>query len=375
MTRLDSSTWASQPVTSRSWLAAKSQGVSGSGAAFLHAPSFAFQAPGGGENQLLQTGRHLEDLGVPVRLFSAWTDRLENARVLHLFGMSHEGLALARIAKARGVAVVLSPIIWYEPRALTALETNPYRRLAGTVGYYLRQATPKIPSWRRALLHLADRVLPNSESEARQLVRLFGVPRERIRVVPNGVLPSLGTASPELFHDRFSASPFVLFVGRIEPRKNPLALIRAIRALDLPLVVIGEAPPGCERYWLECRRAGSERVCWLGGLENDDPLLASAYAAAKVFALPSWFETPGLAALEAALAGCAIMITPFGSTRDYFGDLVEYARPNRAREIERGLHKCWNSVADPRLARLVATRYLWPDVAQATAEVYDQVAR
>ena len=57
--------------------------------------------------------------------------------------------------------------------------------------------------------------------------------------------------------------------------------------------------------------------------------LASAYAAARVFALPSWFETPGLAALEAGLAGCAVAITPYGSTRDYFGDLraVCPARP------------------------------------------------
>jgi glycosyltransferase involved in cell wall biosynthesis len=140
-------------------------------------------------------------------------------------------------------------------------------------------------------------------------------------------------------------------------------------------VVIGDAPPGCERYWLDCRRAGGERVCWLGRLDHDDPLLGSAYAAARVFALPSWFETPGLAALEAALAGCSVVITPFGSTRDYFGELVEYARPDRAHEIEQALLKCWNSAADPRLARLVASRYLWPEVAQATAEVYDQVAR
>jgi glycosyltransferase involved in cell wall biosynthesis len=374
MTRVASSQ-CNAPVSSIDWLAAKSRGECSAGAVYLHAPSFVFQSPGGGETQLLQTGRHLEDLGVPVRLFSTWTDRLEKARLLHLFGMSREGLELARIAKARGVPVVLSPIVWYEPGALAALEASPVRCLAGLAAYYLRLAAPGVPSWRRELLLLADAVLPNSSSEASQLVRLFGVSRQRIRVVPNGVLPSLGTASPELFRDRFDSGPFVLFVGRIEPRKNPLGLIRAIRAVDLPLVVIGDAPPGRERYWLECRRAGGERVCWLGRLDHDDPLLASAYAAARVFALPSWFETPGLAALEAALAGCSVVITPFGSTRDYFGELVEYARPDRALEIERAIVKCWNGSADPRLARLVATRYLWPEVAQATAEVYDQVAR
>ena len=44
-------------------------------------------------------------------------------------------------------------------------------------------------------------------------------------------------------------------------------------------------------------------VSWLGRLDHHDPLLASAYAAARVFALPSWFETPGLAALEAGPGG------------------------------------------------------------------------
>src|SRR5262245_52257798 len=66
------------------WLAARSRGSIAGGAVMLHAPSFAFQAPGGGENQLIQTGRHLEALGTPIRLFSAWTDRIERARLLHL---------------------------------------------------------------------------------------------------------------------------------------------------------------------------------------------------------------------------------------------------------------------------------------------------
>ena len=70
-------------------------------------------------------------------------------------------------------------------------------------------------------------------------------------------------------------------------------------------------------------------------------MLASAYAAARVLALPSWFETPGLAALEAALAGCAVVVTPFGCTREYFGDRVEYARPDRPAEIGRAILRAW----------------------------------
>jgi glycosyltransferase involved in cell wall biosynthesis len=297
------------------------------------------------------------------------------ARVLHLFGMSREGLELARLAQARRVPVVLSPISWYEPRALAALEVGPMRKFASLAAWGLRSLCPTVPGWRRELLMRADRVMPNARSEAHQLMRLFGVKNARIRVVPNGVLPSLESATPELFHARWGIEPFVLFVGRIEPRKNTLGLIRAMKGLALPLVVIGVAPPGCESYAQECRREGAQFVSWLGRLDHHDPVLASAYAAARVLALPSWFETPGLAALEAGLAGCAITITPFGSTRDYFGDLVQYARPDRPAEIRRGIMKCWDDGSDPRLSRTIATHYLWSDVARITAEVYDEVAR
>jgi glycosyltransferase involved in cell wall biosynthesis len=365
----------SSPATMGSWLASRVRCECPEEAVFLHARGVAFQAPGGGENQLVQTARHLESLGVRVRLFCAWTDRLERARLLHLFGMSREGLELARLARGRGVPVIVSPICWYEPRALSALEADPVRRFASLAGWCLRCLTPRIPSWRRELLLLADAVLPNSRAEADQLARLFGVPRHRLHVVPNGVLPWFGTASPELFQRRWGQDPFVLSVGRIEPRKNTLGLIRAIGRLGLRLIIIGEATPAYRGYAQECRRASSSLVSWLGRLDHDDPLLASAYAAARVFALPSWFETPGLAALEAALAGCPVLITPYGSTRDYFGEMVVYARPDRPEEIRRGLKQCWDEGSDPRLAPSIATHYLWPNVAQITAEVYDQVAR
>ena len=357
------------------WLAERSQGPMPAGAVLVHAPSGAFQAPGGGENQLVQTARHLEARGIPVRPFSPWTDRLERARLLHLFGMTREGLELARVARARGVPVVLSPICWFEPRALVALASSPARAAWDLAKWGVRAAVPRTPGWRRALLGLADAILPNSKAEARQLVRLFGASRRAIRVVPNGVDERFARADPGAFRAEFGRDDFVLFVGRIEPRKNVQGLIRGLSGRGMPLVVIGDAVPGHEAYADECRRDGRGFVRWLPRLEHDDPLLASAYAAARVVALPSWFETPGLVALEAAMAGRAVVITPFGCTREYFGDAVRYARPDRPGAIGRAVERAWQDGPDPGLAARIGAHCLWPEVARRTAEAYDRVPR
>ncbi len=287
--------------------------------------------------------------------------------------MSREGLELARRAKARGTPVVLSPICWFQPAALWNLERTWARKIGSLSAWSLRRLCRRLPGWRRELLVLCDRILPNSHAEAWQLSALFGVAPERIAVIPNGVLSTFREASPALFRERYGYGEFVLFVGRVEPRKNTLGLIRAVRSLRLRLVILGAAPPECRAYLEQCRAAGGDAVLWLPPLDHEDPLLASAYAAARVLALPSWFETPGLVALEAALAGTAVVITPFGSTREYFGDRVVYARPDLSGQINSALARGWSEGPDPRLAGFVAAHYVWPRVAERTAEVYDQV--
>ena len=119
------------------------------------------------------------------------------------------------------------------------------------------------------------------------------------------------------------------------------------------LVVIGDALPGCEGYAADCKRSGASFARWLPRVDHDDPLLESAYAAARVLALPSWFETPGLVALEAALAGTAVVITPHGCTREYFGDRVGYARPDRPSEIARSIG-LWLQVGLDGASRIAA---------------------
>jgi glycosyltransferase involved in cell wall biosynthesis len=359
----------------RAWLTRRARGPMEPGSVVVHAPTSAFQAPGGGENQLIQTARHLEDIGIVIRPFSPWEDRLEDARLLHLFGMSREGMELARVAKARGVAVAVSPICWVEPKAIVALAPSRVRAALDLAKWAAWPFVPQRVGWRRELLDLADAILPNSKAEGRQLARLFGADRRKVRVVPNGVEARFANADATVFRSRFGPGEFVLYVGRIEPRKNVLNLIRACAVAGLPLVVLGDVVPGHAAYHAACRRDGAGFVRFLPRVDHDDPLLASAYAASRVIALPTWFETPGLAALEGALAGRVVVITPYGCTREYFGDRVAYARPGRVAEIVHALGRAWDEGPDPSLPEHIQNHYLWGAVARTTAEVYDEIAR
>lgn len=356
------------------WLAERSGGRAPRGSVLFFAPSRVFQAPGGGENQLTRTGMHLHELGVDVRLFNPWTDSLRGARLLHTFGMSREGLELARVARASGVAVVVSPICWYEPRAIAALASGYVASICDLGKWAAQWAVPRWPRWRRELLGLADAVLPNSRAEASQLVRLFAIDPARVRVIPNGVEPRFAAATPDLWRSRYGDEPFVLYTGRIEPRKNVLGQVKACRAAGLPLTLIGDAPAGLESYARACRAEGGAGVRWLPAVSHDSAILASAYASARVLTLATWFETPGLSALEGASAGASLVVTPYGSAREYFGDLAVYARPDRPAEVVAALQRAWRDGPDPGLASHVGGRFSWSEVARQTAGVYDEVA-
>jgi glycosyltransferase involved in cell wall biosynthesis len=101
-------------------------------------------------------------------------------------------------------------------------------------------------------------------------------------------------------------------------------------------------------------------------------LLAYFYAAA-VHAQVSWYETPGLASMEAACGGCAIVSTDRGSTREYFGDLVHYCDPWSQESIEAVLRAALAGPPDPALRETILARYTWDLAARDTIEAYRQV--
>ncbi len=341
--------------------------------AFFTYPA-AFQNVGGGEIVLLKMREFIQKKGVTVDLLDTWHSRIEDYHVLHVFGSVKDCLGMVRVANSRKVKVAITPIWWSDYRRAFFAEGSLQSKVSLVARHTTKILFPAFPSSRRELLRCADRVLPNSEMEKDQVARHFAIPMDKCRVVYNGVDAHFADADPSAFRKKIGADPFILGVGRIEPRKNQLNLIRAIKKLSgLKLVLIGDPVSGFESYYAACLTEGKDQVTFVPSIAHDDPLLKSAYAACDLFVLQGWFETPGLAAMEAALAGARLVVTSGGSTREYFQDKVGYIDPANVSDIADKIRIWLNKPRDPSLQQRMLDHFTWDRVASDTIRCYQDM--
>lgn len=333
----------------------------------------AFQSPGGGEIALLKTKEYLEKEGVPVKLFDPWNDKLKSFDILHTFGSVKDSLRMMEMARTVGVKNVLSTICWYNLRSAWGTYPSWKQRIPSVVRHAAKTFLPFLPSERRKMMSCSDALLPNSQTEADQLKKYFGMPDEKITIMPNGVDPAFADAMPDAFEKKFGLRDFILCVGRIEPRKNQLNVIRALKGIKQPLVFIGDYIPDYKEYYEACRREAGENVHFLGAINHASGLLASAYAACNTFLLATWLETPGLAALEAGLAGAKVVITDQGAAPEYFLDFATYVRPDNPAQIRERVLRTFEQPKDSRLKYHIQRHYLWPVVAKQIVQSYRKV--
>jgi glycosyltransferase involved in cell wall biosynthesis len=326
---------------------------------------------GGPHVQILQTARHLGEHGVDVAFFNPWEGiRRDEVDLVHLFGANIMTYDIATRLDSLGIPFVVSSIFYTS-------HTPQFVRMARNLEMTIRRLYSGV--WTdyglsSAVCAMARMVLPNSIAEAEQVEKGLGIPAERIRVVPNGVEERFASATPDAFVERYGVRDFILNVGHIgSPRKNVLSLIRALKSIDRPAVIIGKIHRNA--YAEACLREAAEnpRITIIDGLANDSEMLASAYAACSLFALPSLYETPGIAALEAALAGARIVITKYGGTVDYFEDLATYVEPSDVGAIARGITSALTAPSSDALRARMRSEFLWQHVAARTAAAYREV--
>jgi glycosyltransferase involved in cell wall biosynthesis len=201
-------------------------------------------------------------------------------------------------------------------------------------------AIPSVARSLRRALPRARRVVAVSRPLA-DVVASFGVPRERIDVVANGV-------DPELFHPRPREEArarlghagddrrWLLYVGRLEVAKGVLDLVEAFAALaarrdDVRLLVVGDggARAACAQA---AGKLLGDRVLLLGARPLEE--VPWWMAAADALVLPSWAEGTPNVVIEALACGRRVVATAVGGTPDLvtgpeLGELVPPRSPAR----------------------------------------------
>ena len=205
---------------------------------------------------------------------------------------------------------------------------QPSRKLFGQRRSFLRT--------KRTALR-ASRVVTISEHSAKDIVELYGVPRERIAlVIPAVSLEFYPVHDPTIKHQvraRYGIrrEGFVLSGGGAEPRKNIARLVeafgRAPRLRErLNLVVVGGMERGAEPIWEAVRRARlEEAVIFPGHVPLED--LRVLYSSCTLFAFPSLYEGFGMPVLEAMACGAPVVSSNASSLPEVVGDAALLVNP------------------------------------------------
>jgi glycosyltransferase involved in cell wall biosynthesis len=161
----------------------------------------------------------------------------------------------------------------------------------------------------------ADRIIAVSKNTKKDLVRLCGVPEEKISVIYSGYNSELFRpvkVEHQVLSDQFDLQPgYILYVGTIEPRKNLVTLLEAYRLLrqrgiTAPLVLCGPMGWKSESFFSALRTLKSTNSVRLLGYV-DEQWLPLLYNGASCFVFPSLYEGFGFPLLEAMACGCPVV--------------------------------------------------------------------
>ena len=233
----------------------------------------------------------------------------------------------------------------------------------------------------RTCLTRADLILTDSEHSKADMVSRFGVAVDRVVVAYIGFDSDLfgpGKNSSNEWGEVVTKygirRPYVLHVGRLEPRKNLVRLVEACRLLkdrgcDFQLVLCGPPGPASEDLLQLIRKPGTEGWALCTGAVPDCDL-AVLYRQASCCAMPSLYEGFGLPVLEAMASGCPVMSSNRSSLPEVAGGAALYFDPESVEEMSAVLEKLLtDSVLRETLAKRGLERarsFSWRECARTT---------
>lgn len=238
----------------------------------------------------------------------------------------------------------------------------------------------------------ANAIITVSETSKKDIVRVLGVPTDRVHVIYNAVDHNLrqicDEAALEGVRDaRGITGDFLLYFGGFDERKNVERIIRAFHAarprlhhpcqlvLAGSLNLVGEHPLYPDPRPLIARLGLEEQVIVTGRIPEEEKALL--YSAATAFVFPSLYEGFGIPVLEAMACGAPTITSNDSSLPEVAGDAALLVDPTSVDAIAEAMVRL---VGDAGLREQLrrkgfqrVSQFSWEESALKTVEVYRQV--
>lgn len=252
------------------------------------------------------------------------------------------------------------PYLGRRPSVLTLHDLWPWRSGGGSAR--VRRRTPYLLK-----LRIATMVIVPSQAVRREAIDAFGLHPSRVAVTPLAAAAVFRPAARPL-----PATPYILYAGTLEPRKNISVLIEAWRELRrfhaVDLVLAGRRRDGFPE-------PAPEAGLRLAGVVTDEDM-AALYSGAAAVVCPSAYEGFGLPVIEAMQCGACVVASRDPAVMETAGGAAIHVTPD-ARELYLAMRSLVEKPDPERRARSLAraAEFSWERTAKLTREVYEEAVR
>jgi glycosyltransferase involved in cell wall biosynthesis len=353
-------------------------------------------SPGGAQVQILKTKEYLQKLEVECDITTTpYNINYNKYDILHLTDLTwvYDNIIYLEEIKKQNFKgkKVLSTIYWsfddyasngapfFQKLVFKIFGINGFEFSKALAKYILKREPIYTYGLKKSYIEIQKEIvqnidwfLPNAESEMRVLNNRLELNLENYSVIPNAI--------DTIVFDEIKAknnikknNNLIIFVARIDARKNQLGFLESMMETKYKIRFIGNVGPNSKKYMQKLSILARKRgnVEFISHISQEEVFLHMLEA--KIHVLTSWIETPGLVSLEAAYAGCNIVVSDKGSVRDYFKDYAYYCVLDDIEDMKKKINTAMQNNFNKKFIALIQKEYSWEKTAKETILAYRKI--
>jgi glycosyltransferase involved in cell wall biosynthesis len=239
-----------------------------------------------------------------------------------------------------------SPVYKIKPKVIITIHDVSTFAVPDTVGTARRLYKQAVM---KRSVQLCDAILTVSETTKREMIKYLPNSAHKTSVVLNGLEKSFSEIQDILILSSIKTkyqltTPFILYVGTIEARKNIVRIVRAFangrkhHQWKQRLVLVGTPGYGFDEIERTIEKEGVKDLVTITGYVDDNDL-PCIYSLADALIYPSLYEGFGFPPLEAMKCGCPVVASNATSLPEVIGDAGVFVNPYSENEICNALHR------------------------------------